>query len=200
MKFRQYYRSLGKKGKLVLYLVAFIALFSFIFTIATISFVGVKLSTAKRTKLPIEMKIPDISLKDDKGNLTSLAETPPMKKLLLFFKPKCTACRKELSNLEYLWKKYSPDKIKIFAISEVGEEETQRFLKTYAMSFPTLMDPDQSLKKIFKFHGTPALFLIDENNIIKYGRVGYEKLAFDERLIKEFLRSSKIPIEALGPS
>jgi|GEM_PF-4178141 len=195
MRFKECYRSLGKKGKLIFYLITATAFLSFLFTFASISFVGIKLFTLNREKIPLEMKIPEISLKDEKGRMITLTEPPPVKKLLLFFKPKCPACRKELSNLQYISKQYSREEIRIFSISEDNEKETKRFLKTYAINFPMLIDPDQSLRKVFNFHGIPALFLIDENSIIKYGRVGYKELAFDEFIIKEFLKSSKIPIE-----
>ena len=198
MRFRDYYHFLGKKGKLAFYLIVFVGFFSFLFTIATISFIGIRLIGFSRESLPIEKKIPEISLKNEKGTMVNLMNVPPTKKLLLFFKPKCAACRMELSNLQYISKKYSREKIKIFVISEAGEEETKRLLETYRINFPMLMDADKSLKKIFKFHSTPALFLIDENNIIKYGRVGYKTLSFDEMVIREFLQSSKIPAEIFG--
>ena len=199
MKFKDYYNSLGKKGKWIFYVIVIIVFFSILFTTVTISFVGMRLFTIKKGRLPLEVKIPPISLKDDQGRVISLTEGPPVKKLFLFFKPECSACRMELSNLQYISKRFPQEKIKIFSISEATEEETKRFLKTYTVNFPILMDPDKSLEKIFKFHRVPAFFLIDENNIIKYGRMGYRKLSFDEMVIREFLQSSKIPIEIFGP-
>jgi peroxiredoxin len=198
MTFKEYYDSLGKKNKTIFCLIAFVTFISFIFTTAAISFIGFKLITLKMEKLPLEMEIPKISLKDEKGIMIDLTEDPPSKKLLFFFKPECPACRMELSNLQYISKKYSEDELQILSISETDEDETKRFLKTYAVNFPTLMDPEKSLREILKFHGTPGFFLVDENNTIKYARVGYKKLPFDEMLIAEFLRSSKIPIEIFG--
>ena len=195
MKFREYYRSMGKKGKWAFYVIAVISVFSFIFTISFASFVGWRLWTLQQEKLPLDTKIPGISLRDEQGRTVNIKEGSPAKQLLLFITPKCPACRMELSNLQYISKEFSQEKIKIFVISEASEEETKRFLKTYAVNFPVLMDPGGSLRNIFKFKRTPAFFLIDENDTIKYARIGYKKLAFDEMLIKEFLKSSKIPIE-----
>ena len=199
MKFKEYYLSLDKKRKVIFFLIAFLTFFSFIYTIATISFIGIRLFAIKREKLPIDEKIPEFSLKDEKGEMVNLTRGKPVKKLFLFFKPKCAACRMELANLQYLAKHLSRERIELFAISEVSEEETKKFLKVYAINFPVLIDPDKSLRKIFKFYGTPAFFLIDEEGVIKYGRVGYKKIAFDEMLIKEFLQSGKIPIEVFEP-
>ncbi len=195
MKFKDYYHPLEKKEKLIFYLITVTALFSFFFTSVSISFVGIKLFTLKGKKLPLGIEVPEIVLKDEKGEAVNITGKSQVKKLLLFFKPKCAACRMALSNLQYISKQYSPENIKIFCISEAAEEETKNFLKTYAINFPMLMDPQKSLRKIFKFHSTPALFLIDENSTIKYGRIGFRKLVFDEMVIKEFLQSSKIPIE-----
>jgi peroxiredoxin len=199
MKFKDYYHSLGKKKKCIFYALVVVSSFSILFTTAAISLLGIRYYTISKEKLPLDVTIPPISLKDDHGRMISPLEGPPAKKLFLFFSTDCPACRMELANLQHISKIVPQEKIKFFLISQSPEEETRKFLKSYTVNFPTLMDPENSLRKIFKFHSVPAVFLLDENNIIKYGRIGYKKLAFDERLIREFAESAKIPIEIFGP-
>ena len=199
MRFRAFYDSLEKKEKLFFSVIVSVALFSILFTMGRIFFVGLKYMTMNKETLPIGRIMPDIPLKNEKGMEVNWSEGPAVKKLLLFYKPKCRACRMELSNLQYISRQYPPEQIKIIAVSEAEEKETRNFLQTYAVNFPMLMDTEKSFRKLLKFFGTPILFLVDENNIIKYARVGYTKLEFDKLLIKEFLQSAKVPIETLGP-
>ncbi len=199
MKIGQYYSALGKKEKCFIGIIASISLFSIIFTTVSIGTIGVKIIAFNRAALPVDMEMPPVALRDANGNRINLADYSHQKRLFFFFKPQCPACRLELANVQYVFRTYSSEKIRIFSVSEADEEETRRFLSTYSLGFSVLMDPKASLRKTFGFFGTPALFLVGEDNVIRYGHVGYRKLEFDKMLVEEFIRSSKVPIEALGP-
>jgi len=148
----------------------------------------------KSELLEIGEKASSFELKTSNGRNFNLTDYNGRKIFLVFFKADCTPCLKQLANLNEISKK-AHEKLEIIAISESNEQKTKEFVETYDLSFPILIDDENIFKGRYRGGGVPALYLLDEEMNVRYRRVGYRSVDLDEKIISEFVRTDKIPIE-----
>jgi len=144
--------------------------------------------------LEIGEKAPYFELKTIDGEDFSLAKNEGKKTLLVFFKTNCLHCLKQLANLNFIKNKIN-SKLEIIVLSESNEKETREFKETFKINFPILVDDRGIIKNKYAIRGVPTLYLLDEEMNIKYRRVGLKSLRMDEKIISEFERTNKIPIQ-----
>lgn len=148
----------------------------------------------KSELLEIGEKAFSFELKTSNGRNFNLTDYNGRKIFLVFFKADCTPCLKQLANLNEISKK-AHEKLEIIAISESNEQKTKEFVETYDLSFPILIDDENIFKSRYGGRGVPALYLLDDEMRVRYRRVGYRSADLDEKIISEFVRTGKIPIE-----
>ena len=106
----------------------------------------------------------------------------------------CPACRRELPELERLYRRYknNPD-VAFWAVDVQQNGETPQkgsaFFQTSGYTLPLVIDSqnsEESLSKRFAFEGFPALILIDRGGRIRMVRIGYDRSeALENNLSKE---------------
>ncbi len=101
-----------------------------------------------------------------------------------FFASWCVPCRAEAKALEAVHKEYFKKKVIFLGIAIKDTDTGARgFVKKYALSFPTGIDKEQKLGRVFGVYGLPTTFFIDGTGLITYTHSG----AATEELIKHEL-------------
>ncbi len=75
----------------------------------------------------------------------------------------------------------------MLSISHSNAETTERLISERRFSLPVLLDQKKETKQLYRIARVPALFLVDERQILRYRRFGERSLVADERLLNDFL-------------
>ncbi len=133
-------------------------------------------------------ELPDLSgkqmrLQDFRGSVV----------LLNFFATWCGPCREEMPALEHVYKAYARKGLVVIGISSdvQGKEVVEPFVKEYALSFPILLDSENTLSKPYRIRGIPTVYLLDKHGRVAGMHVGgadwnsTEARGMIERLLQE---------------
>src|SRR5947209_13567798 len=119
---------------------------------------------ARRTRKLIDAgaTAPDFRLPQlDAGDLTlkEVADNRPA--LLVFFKVSCPICQMTFPFLERL---HGGGKLPVFGISQNDDEDTREFNRRFGVTFPTLLDSEDSgfpASNDYGISSVPTLFLVE---------------------------------------
>jgi peroxiredoxin len=100
--------------------------------------------------------------------------------LVNFWATWCPPCRKELPDLDALYKKYRNQGFVVLAISDEQPDTVRSFLSKHKVAYPVLLDPGDLIHKRFNVDGIPKSYLYDRD-----GRLVAE--AMDMRTKDQFL-------------
>lgn len=109
----------------------------------------------------------------DLGNL--LADGPAM---LVFFKSTCPVCQMTLPILERIHRGRTPGSLDLFGVSQDDAETTQEFASEFEISFPMLLDTEETGYPASNAYGlahVPSLFLVDRDRRIVWSLEGFNK-------------------------
>ena len=93
---------------------------------------------------------------------------------------------------EKLGKRYADDGLALVAISTDTPTETTDFLDTLPVSYPIWIDAHRGLHKDLGTVNVPALFLLDEDGILRRTAVGYQSLQDVRRMVSGFFKKSNL--------
>lgn len=80
----------------------------------------------------------------------------------------CGPCRQEMPAMERLYKKYKERGFVILGINYMEKKEKAKsFMKELNLTFPTLLDTNGRVAKLFKVYAIPSSFLIDKNGRVR---------------------------------
>jgi len=136
----------------------------------------------KRDKSPLaELKIgetmPDFEMPDTTGKSVKFSELIRGKKIAVinFWASWCGPCRLEMPTFEKLYTAQKSNGFIILAIAEDKErEKLDQYLKENPVSFPVLIDKDNSFSEKFKIEALPTTVLVDGNGRIKQVHEGVQ--------------------------
>lgn len=141
--------------------------------------------------LPVGQKIPSIGALSFDGGVFVKDSLAQRKLLLLFFTTSCSHCRTEVSNLNELWAKYLQE-IEIVGVSLDGREATNALKEELNLKIPILLADNEKVESVFRLTTLPAIYCIDEFQILRRYSTGEHSLAFDEDLIKDFIATKSV--------
>jgi peroxiredoxin len=108
------------------------------------------------------------------------------KHIILFFSIECPKCRNELSNFDSLYSQFK-SRIDFFAISLSNLEETKMLVSLEKFLFPIFQGESDTLLDTLKINGTPVIFFVDEQQILRHRYLGDRSLKKDKQLLQEFI-------------
>jgi peroxiredoxin len=114
------------------------------------------------------------------GKTYSLANLKGRIVLLNFWATWCPPCRKEMPDMETLYKKYEKAGLTILAVSDEDRATVEQFLAKTSYSFPVLLDMDRKVHTSFMVEGIPKSFIFDRE-----GRLAAQ--AIDMRTEAQFM-------------
>src|ERR1700683_727756 len=103
--------------------------------------------------------------------------------LLAFFKSTCPVCQMTLPFLERIHQGRAPGSLEIYGVSQDDAETTQEFAGEFGISFPMLLDTEESGYPASNAYGlahVPSLFLVERDGTIARSMEGFNKKEFLE--------------------
>jgi len=102
--------------------------------------------------------------------------------LLAFFKSTCPVCQMTLPFLERIHRGRAPGSLEIYGVSQDDAETTQEFAGEFGISFPMLLDTQESGYPASNAYGishVPSLFLVERDGTIAWSLEGFNKREFE---------------------
>ena len=101
--------------------------------------------------------------------------------LAIFFKVSCPTCQYALPFFERIHKTYGGKNVSIIGISQNEKPDTAKFLKTYGVTFPVLLDDTKTYpaSNAYGLTNVPTAFWISEDGTIEISSVGWARQEFE---------------------
>ena len=103
----------------------------------------------------------NFTLTDLTGRSWSLRELRGKVVLVNFWATWCPPCRKEMPDLETLYRRFGPRGLVILAISDEDAAKVKPFVSEHQFSYPILLDPGRKVNETFQVEGIPKSFVYD---------------------------------------
>lgn len=117
---------------------------------------------------------PEFSLADLHGNAVRLANLKGRVVFVNVWATWCEPCRQEMPSMQALYEKIGGRDFEMLAVSadQSGRDVVERFVKTYALTFPVLPDPELQVADRYQVTGYPETFVIDRNGTVVAHELG----------------------------
>ncbi len=122
----------------------------------------------------------DFTLEDLDGKQWDLRELAGKVVLVNFWATWCPPCRKEMPDLDTLYREYRGKGLVILAVSDEERSKVAPFLAEHPVSYPVLLDPGRKVNDEFIVRGIPKSFVYD-----RAGHLAAESI--DMRTRRQFL-------------
>lgn len=122
----------------------------------------------------------DFTLTDIDGRKWNLRSLAGKVVLVNFWATWCPPCRKELPDLEALYKRFGSRGFVILAISDEDAAKVKPFVAQQGLTYPVLLDTGRKVNEMFHVFGIPKSFVYD-----RHGQLVAE--AIDMRTQRQFL-------------
>ena len=103
----------------------------------------------------------DFTLTDLQGKSWTLGELHGKVVLVNFWATWCPPCRKEMPDLDALYKKFKDQGLVILAIDDEEVTKIKPFLTERPVTYPVLLDPGRKVNDLFHIDGIPKSFVYD---------------------------------------
>lgn len=130
----------------------------------------------------------DFSLKELGGQEVRLRNLRGRVVLLNFWASWCGPCRLEMPVIEKLHQELGSKGLSVFGINDEDVETIREYLSEYEYTFPTLLDTDQQVARLYRVRGIPTMVVIDRQGIVSHYRVGLSR----ERDLRSWLKKAGI--------
>ena len=112
---------------------------------------------------------PAFTLKRLHGDEINLEDLKGKTVLLHFWATWCKPCIKEIPTMEKFYNTFKDKKFEILAVSiDRGNiKGVESFVKMNGMTFPVLLDQEQTVRKKYFINGLPTSYLIDDEGKLK---------------------------------
>ena len=122
----------------------------------------------------------DFTLAELGGKTWTLKEQRGKVVLLNFWATWCPPCRKEMPDLEKLYRQFKDQGFVILAISDEDADKVRPFIAQQKVTYPILLDPGRKVNDLFQIEGIPKTFVYDRG-----GRLVAQSI--DMRTRRQFL-------------
>jgi len=122
----------------------------------------------------------DFTLKDLSDKTWTFSELRGKVVLVNFWATWCPPCRKEMPDLDQLYKRFGSKGLVVLGISDEEMGKVEPFVREKTVSFPVLLDPGRKVHKMFVVEGIPKSFVYDRE-----GKLVAQSI--DMRTQKQFL-------------
>lgn len=127
---------------------------------------------------------PEFTLIDMTGKKWTFSELRGEVVLVNFWATWCPPCRKEMPDLDALYKRFEAKGFVVLGISDEELKKVQPFIDERKVAFPVLLDPGRKVNDLFVVEGIPKSFVYDRE-----GKLVAQSI--DMRTQKQFLEMLK---------
>jgi peroxiredoxin len=116
----------------------------------------------------------EFNIKNLAGEKVSLSAYKGKLVLLNFWATWCVPCLQEMPSMEKLWQRYREHGFVVLAISvgDVPQERVVKFTQKLAVTFPILLDLDDSAGSAYSVSSLPVSYIIDSDGVIIARAIG----------------------------
>jgi len=129
---------------------------------------------------------PSLALTDLSGQPVGFDRYRGKRVLAAFLLVGCGHCRHQLAVLERVRQERSGEGFALVAVSGDGPAETAAFFERHPVSYPVWVDSRRSLYKRLGKFTVPALFLLDENGVLRRAADGYRSFQEVRDMVGQF--------------
>jgi peroxiredoxin len=122
----------------------------------------------------------DFRLTDLNGKSWTLQDLRGKVVLLNFWATWCPPCRKEMPDLETLYRRFESQGFVILGISDDDPDKVRGFVQKQGTTYPVLLDPGSKVNQLLHINGIPKTFVYDRD-----GKIVAQSI--DMRTQKQFL-------------
>ena len=122
----------------------------------------------------------NFTLTDLSGKNWTLKDLRGKVVLLNFWATWCPPCRKEMPDLEALYRRFEPQGLVILGVSDEDTDKAKPFIEQQGITYPVLLDPGRKVNELFQIQGIPKTFVYDRD-----GKIVAQSI--DMRTQKQFL-------------
>ena len=97
------------------------------------------------------------------GKTWTLKEQRGKVVLLNFWATWCPPCRKEMPDLETLYRQFKDRGLVILAVSDEDAGKVRPFIAEQKVTYPILLDPGRKVNELFQIEGIPKTFVYDRS-------------------------------------
>jgi len=105
----------------------------------------------------------DFTLKDLSDKTWTFSELRGKVVLVNFWATWCPPCRKEMPDLDQLYKRFGSKGLVVLGISDEEMGKVEPFVREKTVSFPVLLDPGRTANIAFGVEGIPKTFIFDRD-------------------------------------
>jgi len=127
-------------------------------------------SGSRQASAETEYLAQDFNLEDIKGNSVSLSSYQDKEAvILLFWTTWCPYCRKELKNLNGMYKELKNEGFEVLAVNFAETlQKVDSFAKDYQLVYRVLLDKNGSVTSSYGIVGIPFYIIIDKKGIVRF--------------------------------
>ncbi len=107
----------------------------------------------------------------------------------------CVPCLDEMPDLQRLYarmkKEGAPFEILAVSIDALGADAVKKFVERFGLTFPILLDPRGSIKKLYRTTGVPETFIVDPKGRLLQKIIGNRK--WDAPAVVAYLKGAAKP-------
>jgi peroxiredoxin len=109
--------------------------------------------------------------------------------VIFFMTTACSACYEEIREIDDFASRH-PGKVEAWAVAVDlrGAQTVGPYQQSNRFNVKYLLDPKFSLPRVFGFHYTPSLVVVDANGVILHKKRGYEPNERVSGILRTFLR------------
>jgi len=105
----------------------------------------------------------DFTLRDLQGKEWTLSQLRGKVVLVNFWATWCPPCRKEMPDLDALYRQFGDKGLVVLAVSDEDSAKVKPFLAEHKYSYPILLDPGDKATKLMAVDGIPKSFVYDRD-------------------------------------
>jgi peroxiredoxin len=105
----------------------------------------------------------DFTLTDLQGKTWTLQALRGKVVLVNFWATWCQPCRKEMPDLDALYKRFKSQGFVVLGISDEDAPKVKQLLAERSVTYPILLDPGRKVNEQFRIEGIPKSFVYDRN-------------------------------------
>ena len=111
---------------------------------------------------------PNFTFPDLNGKKVSLSSHRGKVVLVNVWATWCPPCRQEMPSMQRLYQRFKGGNFEILAVSidSTGREAVAPFMEKMNLTFPALLDPNETIKPLYGLTGVPESFIIDKEGIL----------------------------------
>ncbi len=132
---------------------------------------------------------PSFELESLSGGRVNLSDYRGKVVFINFWATWCSTCEVEMPSMEKLYQRFKDHGFEMLTISvDKDQSLIEPFMKKYNLTFPVLLDPESVVaKKNYKTTGVPETFIVNQEGLIVYKKIGPDDWATDE-MIESFAK------------